>query len=332
MRRLACFSIALLSPALSSWSDVRVFKNEVAYKFKQNKTEIVIHANQISSNKPCEDSLFVRHDPAQQRVVCGVLDGHGGKATAQFAKTAIPYMEQVDLKELDQSIARNVEAIDWDKSSRASRFVKADIECAQNGACALVTEILLKDAVANISLLGDCRAIWNSGATQDQNLKNTVERQGLISSHPDETEEELAQGNYVKGTLQPTRSLGDYNLKWNSSLQEKVLSPFYSRQDIPDKCVSPPYISSTPVITSLVSPPYIVLVTDGYTDLVSDPETRALMEQEWAGNRATQLMQHALENAKKHKNLVTHPLCLFQGRSRAVFDDISVVVIQINSC
>jgi pyruvate dehydrogenase phosphatase len=113
--------------------------------------------------------------------------------------------------------------------------------------------------------------------TRDHNCREKREKKKLQEEHPDEADVVVCrrpEACYIKGKLQPTRSFGDFYLKYSEFMRSpsqhasagKYISPPYT----------PPYITATPEITVSKLRPgvddFLILGTDGLWDFLSSQE------------------------------------------------------------
>lgn len=149
------------------------------------------------------------------------------------------------------------------------------------GACALVA--VLKDNVLTIANAGDSRGLLIDAkkptrapflVTSDHNAREYKEEQRLKAEHPNESDIVLCRRSRtccgarrmtavtcadVKGMLQPTRAVGDFDMKRLECAPAHVEQPF-----------TPPYITPNPEIYHVdlqqLEEPVLVLATDGVWD------------------------------------------------------------------
>jgi len=90
-------------------------------KFNIDRCEI----NQLASNAPNEDHLFLTDSPLTEGVIFGVLDGHGGTAFGEYTKKRLPYYLHAALA--DRSALKNGESINKLVNSFLSNDIDIDI-------------------------------------------------------------------------------------------------------------------------------------------------------------------------------------------------------------
>jgi pyruvate dehydrogenase phosphatase len=129
------------------------------------------------------------------------------------------------------------------------------------GSCAL-TAVILKDSL-HIANAGDCEGVLlsNKEAAMTNlrlNAGEPFEQARLIKKFPGEQDIVVCKSAcYVKGRLQPTRSLGDFYLKYSEYNFTKL------------KVFTGPYIEATPLVTHFKlgqEHKNIILATDGLWD------------------------------------------------------------------
>ena len=175
---------------------------------------------------------------------------------------------------------------------------------ARVGACALVA--VLKENELYVANAGDCMCVLGSRdkaqpqnktrptrlkattLSTEHNCKHDAEQQRLLESHPGETIAGLVRCKsptscYVKGHLQPTRSLGDLYLKYSEFRpgmdKNSALVPYTHKDPGRSRRVrspfSPPYVLSRPEIqhvTLTAQDDYLILASDGLWDEMTPQE------------------------------------------------------------
>ena len=178
--------------------------------------------------------------------------------------------------------------------------------------------------------------------TRDHNCREKRERRKLEEEHPDETDVVVCRkpdACYIKGKLQPTRSFGDFYLKYSEFMRSpqqhasagKYISPPYT----------PPYITATPEITVTKLRPgvddFLVIGTDGLWDFVSSQEAVSIAGTVLRGEggnskkAAEALQRTVLERAAEKSGLDTAELeRLPVGRDRRRrHDDTTIIVVDL---
>ena len=257
-----------------------------------------------------------------------VFDGHGGYQVADYAaEMLIPHLVTA-LSDSHPSTATTPDYVDATVAPtvrftasliQAFRRVERELtgalrpafdlgfgNVARVGACALVA--VLKDDQLWVANAGDCRAVLGSvDASQnnaitttllstEHNVKNATEQDRLKEMHPDEMIAGLLRCKsetscYVKGNLQPSRSLGDLYLKYTEFRpgfdQNSALLPYTSKDPARARRVrspfSPPYVLSDPEVqhaTLTEQDGFLILASDGLWDEMS-PEESVCHLYEW---------------------------------------------------
>jgi pyruvate dehydrogenase phosphatase len=247
-----------------------------------------------------------------------VFDGHGGYQVADYAsEMLIPHVinflrdshpsTATDPKYINNDVDPNVRFIDSLKQSfqRVERDLIGALKpafelgfgnVARVGACALVA--ILKDNECWVANAGDCACVLGSingdrltSATilsNEHNCKHAAEKDRLKESHPDEMIAGLVRCKsssscYVKGHLQPTRSLGDLYLKYGEFRpgldQNSALLPYTQKDPARSRRVrspfSPPYILSEPEVQHITltdNDDFLILASDGLWDEMTPQE------------------------------------------------------------
>ena len=246
-----------------------------------------------AANDPVEDRAAV--GSVRGLPFFSVLDGHGGWHVAQFAQRRLPAAIEEALPAGAVTDAAVQKALVDAFERTDAEFVAAvkpafDLgfgAVSRVGACAIAALVCgPKLFVANA---GDCRAVLlrprpdtagsdgDSGGdakaaaacaleafplSRDHNAKIISEQARLAFEHPGE--EDIVKCKrpdscYVKGKLQPTRSLGDLNLKLPAFNGDAAPPPGCTsrrrrQRDIPRHMpppFTPPYISESPEVVSV---------------------------------------------------------------------------------
>jgi pyruvate dehydrogenase phosphatase len=219
------------------------------------------------ANNPSEDRYFFhRHGDL---VLAGLADGHGGFQCSMFLQQALPAAFSAELEhattptdvhQIAPALVRAFERVDRDFIGRLRpAFHLGFGSLGSVGACAIAAVITPTHVI--VANAGDCRAVLghvraikqiereSSAVTveavalsEDHNCRMPREQAQLRIAHPAEADVfVLKPGSfgrtfYIKGRLQPTRSIGDPYLKhseFNAPWAAKYIPPPYS----------PPYIT-----------------------------------------------------------------------------------------
>ena len=223
-------------------------------------------------------------------------------------------------------------------------------KAASVGSCALVAHLSIDKSQLTVANAGDCRAVLATrrsdgrgiqavALSRDHNSREKPEQEVALREHPGE-DDILYQANaaawYIKGRLQPTRSLGDFYLK-----QHRFNAATLGARRIPEP-FTPPYVKWAPEITMrpLESGDlFLILATDGLWDEMNNQTAAdvAFKAMEQGVDPAQALVRaarfHAAEQARIPLSQL-NALAELRGAQRQslrnIHDDITVVVIAIN--
>jgi pyruvate dehydrogenase phosphatase len=154
------------------------------------------------------------------------------------------------------------------------------------GSCALLSFYDTGTQLLRVACTGDCRAVlgrrvgpkWS--ATQlssDQTGANPDEIARVKAEHPDE--EGVAKNGRVMG-YEPSRAFGDAVLKWPRETSLTLRRRFFAKW-ASEKCLTPPYMTAEPVITTTKIHPengdFVVLASDSLWEMLSNEEVVGLV-------------------------------------------------------
>ncbi len=303
----------------------------------------------------------------------GVFDGHGGWQLSDFiSKSIFSALEQTttdeDIKHvftsIDRSIADSLRSMSAMGFSRVGRVGSCATVVGVDKKWTKVTAMNLGDSRAIV--------IRSSGEvvelTAIHNANEASEQAKLRALHPNEDDivrchnkwtEKVAvpakdksgnasnlnsknvayeivtkySGCYVKGRLQPTRSFGDFHLKYpefNIDMDSKIEGKGYHSDN--QVHLSYPYISSEPDVThyDIRSDDLAILIgSDGVWDYLSNEEiSKIFLSAVKSGSLddATKALTAAvLQKAAKESSITYEAiLALAPGKRRNVHDDISI--------
>ena len=189
----------------------------------------------------------------------------------------------------------------------------------------------------------------------DQTAANPDEVKRLQSEHPGEENFVIKNGRLL-GQLQPLRSFGDIQYKWDKVTHSHVLTQVYGGPIVPPSVYkTPPYLTAKPVVTHHHLQPhdkFLILATDGLWDMLSNEQAVGLVadflkqQSKDKGNKAegdaadsqsellehnaaTHLIRHAL-GGNDH-SFVAQMLLVPDQYRRMWRDDITVTVLFFNS-
>ena len=285
---------------------------------------------QLGANSPCEDTFFIKNITLlnYEGIFFSIFDGHGGDKLSKYANLLLyPYFLELFYKnKFEQNLNNRIiislkqafERIEQEYLKISfNEQIKNGFNYYQGGTCALSVIIINKKIfVAN---LGDSKArlfyLNDKYLTKKNNQikKFKVKKVSKVFNIRKKTEQRIfkkmfpkdkdiikcydAKACYVKGALQPTRTLGDYSLKYllfnlnkldDDSLYDKYKQYFNG-----------PYISSEPdiqVYDIKNNFRYLILGTDGLWDVVKSREIPEVINLNDNNNEniTYQLMNYAL--------------------------------------
>ena len=246
---------------------------------------------QINSNSPVEDKyileqLFINSQPIY---FLAIFDGHGGAELSTYASTHIIsfftsfYSIQPDCSSFEDKIITSlkesfykIEATFYEQS--LPQFSQGNTKVSTIGTCALISLITQhKIFIANI---GDSKSkIYSlhsnkysiTKGNDVHNARKRTEQTRLVNEYPNEPDIYVCvhkKSCYVKGRLQPTRSLGDFHLKHKEFNTERSL---YNSHHKSINETRMPYVLSYPdikVFDITKQDEYLVVASDGLWDNV----------------------------------------------------------------
>ena len=329
-------------------------------KINTSKIDETIFGLQIGANKPIEDTYSIKKLTLRNSngYFISIFDGHGGSYLSNYSNNVFydyfiefylnfPEHEnesekiKKSLNETFKRIEKEFLLLSYDNKK------KIKPEKMNMGTCALIAIILNnKLYIAN---LGDSKArmfsIKNNtnnkySVTKISNVFNArkkKEQEYLKNKFPNDKNiyicyEKEPKICYVKGMLQPTRSLGDFYLKYKEF--NKYLSDFNG-----------PYISAEPdiqIYNLKTNDKYIILGSDGLWDFVKSSQVASLIEDyEKIKNDKYSKNENILYNLLyKILNLATYDsylsfdemMKLPKGRElRNIHDDITMIICDLNN-
>lgn len=262
-----------------------------------------------------------------------------------------------DRMPIEESLSLAFTQLDDDISTEAIpvKVLDESFVAGASGACALVTYI--EDQHLYVANAGDCRAVLGSlkpdgswlatPLSIDHTAANPDEVARIHSEHPGENF--VIKNGRLLGQLQPLRSFGDIQYKWDKVTHSHVLTQVYGGPIVPPSMYrTPPYLTAKPVITHHHLQPhdkFLILATDGLWDVLSNEQAVGLVadflkhqskDNVTAGegellehNAATHLIRHAL-GGNDH-SFVAQMLLVPEQYRRMWRDDITVTVVFFNS-
>ena len=319
---------------------------------------------QLGANDPCEDTFFIHNITLlnYEGIFFSIFDGHGGSQLSNYANLLLyPYfLEAFRVNQFEQNLNKRIilslnqayERIEQEFLKIAfNEKLKDNFYYSQVGTCALTAIIINKKIfVAN---LGDSKArlfymsnkyIKKRNETETMkvkklskvfNIRKKNEQINFKTRFPKDKDIIKCYDQkacYVKGALQPTRTLGDYTLKYlffnikdlnDNSMYRQVEKHFHG-----------PYISSKPDIQILDLKHnfrYLIMGTDGLWDVIKSREIASMINNKFdkPENITYELMNLALINYSMENNMngdYTYILRTPRGRGRRIkHDDITII-------
>lgn len=315
-----------------------------------------------NANQPNEDTMSSHQSIGKEGHLFAVCDGHGGGDVSALAKrhllpeiaSALARFSKVEhaLHEGFRVTEKEAEHACWNEC-QSGRWKAASV-----GSCALVAHLSVDRSQLTVANAGDCRAVLatrRSGSStveavalsHDHNSREKHEQEVARKEHPGEDDilyQATAEAWYIKGRLQPTRSLGDFYLK-----QERFNAPQLGARRIPDP-FSPPYVKWTPEVSTrpvVGGDLFLILATDGLWDEMSSQTAAELAHKamEQGVDPAQALVRAARFHAAQQAGISVGELDAIAQQQRSPFsalgaaqrhslrnihDDITVVVVAIS--
>jgi len=345
--------------------DLNSASNEIVVR--QSSRLVVGYADTMGKRPSMEDDMVIvgnLRDRDDEDFVA-VFDGHGGFQCAEFAQkrlveVAAGLMKESDSNSLDvpkikeilnQSFAKvEREYIDYIRNA----FLLGFGDVSKVGACALMT-MVYKDQIF-VANAGDCRIVLcqqpnpNSSTLNaiplsfDHNAREPFEQSRLSSLFPNEPDIIVCKrpgSCYVKGRLQPTRSLGDAYLKYpefNGPPSYLFAKDRARGRHIPSP-YNPPYISAVPeIVTCCLQPEdkFVILGSDGVWDYLTNDDAVKIVWEAIQRNEFKEaprkIIEEILIRAAKSNNMTVEAIrATPQGSERRrIHDDITVMVLMLN--
>ena len=323
---------------------------------------------QLGANAPCEDAFFIQNITLlnYEGIFLSVFDGHGGDKLSKYANLLLyPYfLESFNLNKFEPNLNRRIilslkqayERIEHEFLKIAfNERLNHNYLYSQVGACAISAIIINKKIfVAN---LGDSKArlfyisnkrIKNKNDVEEIkvkklskvfNIRKKSEQIAYRAKFP--KDKDIIQcydpkACYVKGALQPTRTLGDYSLKYlYFNLNDMSDNSLYEKYQ---KYFNGPYISSIPDIQILDIKnnfKYLIMGTDGLWDVVKSREIASIINTKYddAKNITYELMNLAMIKYSLENNMNGNYLDILKtpnGRERRnMHDDITIITCDL---
>ena len=311
------------------------------------------------ANDPIEDRFEIKFlENIDNALLVSVLDGHGGHTLSDFTNQRMSeYIQKfyIELKSeanisdeknlIATSIKKAFNQIEEEFKEKALDYYNRGYgKMATVGSCVLVC--LIHNDTLYVANLGDSKAriIRNENGKYSSlklmhrhNSEKPREKEILYKNFPNDDDIVVCKRKdgtvcYVKGRLQPTRSLGDFHLKYKEF--NEFSNDGYKR---PVKNFNGPYISADPEIT--VYPlnynidKYLIVATDGLGDFVNSKEVVKYVESNEYNNKkpdANDLLDIVLSKAAQEsrlsiEQLKNKPL----GYRRNLHDDTTIIIVPL---
>ena len=304
------------------------------------------------ANAPMEDRYAMAVN--ERDAFFTVMDGHGGWQVAEYVKEHLIVNTQEELDNmmkkcqdekvcqvdgLSSAITRGFEKTDSDLLNKVrENFNMGYKQVASVGSCALLVHLNSKRIT--IANAGDCRVVLGKSLngervtstplSLDHNAREDREQKRLAAEHPGEEDIVQCQSKtacYVKGRLQPTRSMGDFYLKY---------SEFHTQRG---GLFTPPYITATPEIIQHERDEkvdrFLIIGSDGVWDFLENQEAVDIVQRE-VDNKTPEFASQAiveavLAKAASESNMSLKELVTLDAgnQRRNRHDDTTAVVIYL---
>ena len=323
---------------------------------------------QLGANSPCEDAFFIQNITLlnYEGIFLSVFDGHGGAQLSQYANLLLyPYfLEAFNINKFEQDFNKRIilslkqayERIELEFLKIAfNERLKNNFLYSNVGTCAISAIIINKKIfVAN---LGDSKArlfyisnkfhkkkneseiIKVKKVSKVFNIRKRSEQIDFKKKFPKDKDIIKCynyKSCYVKGALQPTRTLGDYSLKYlYFNIKEMNDISLYDKYK---KYFNGPYISSVPDIQIFDIKNnfrFLVMATDGLWDVVRSREIASLINNKYDKNENITyelfnmaMINYSYENGMNgdYLNILKTP----NGKKRRnLHDDITIITCDL---
>lgn len=338
--------------------------NNNFFRYKQNLQCFSFTDNDVSfthypSNNPIEDRYDIKKlTNMKGGLFLSVLDGHGGFQLSEFANQRLAkYLDEAFAKNIStsknekeavvQSIKDAFNNIEMEFKNEATKLYRdGNGKMATVGSCALVTVIY--NDVLYVANLGDSKArlirydsqtkeYYSEKLMHRHNSEKAREKEALYTKFPNEKDIVVCKRPngkvcYVKGRLQPTRSFGDFHLKYREFNESNGVA--FKR---PIQNFNGPYISAIPEITvynlNYSEDRYLLIATDGLCDFVSSNEVVDIISQKEKNSikpSANDLLKAVLQKAADESNLTVKQLeSIPLGKRRNLHDDTTIILLNL---
>ncbi|KAG1700668.1 hypothetical protein DVH05_011529 [Phytophthora capsici] len=277
---------------------------------------------------------------------CGCYDGHGGEEAVDFVQKKLYANIRTHLEENDEPVAHSIitgfkDTEEEFKRRSRIKFERGSWSSCSVGACAVMALVI--DKKLYVASCGDCRAIMafreDDGSlsveqiTFDHSANEEREQRRLRVLYPEDYDIvcEIGQKNfYVKGRLQPTRSIGDTYMKVKDVNRSPMPRGLRIRGSF-----RKPYISAVPDIFQIDlkdrKPEFVVLGSDGLFGELRNEEIVQLVGQfrdQGVQNVSQSLREAVLERIADIYGTTSSDLeNVLPGNRRDYHDDITIDVL-----
>ncbi|KAL3658399.1 hypothetical protein V7S43_016535 [Phytophthora oleae] len=276
----------------------------------------------------------------------GCYDGHGGEEAVDFVQKKLYVNIRTHLKENDEPVAHSIitgfkDTEEEFKRRSRLKFERGSWSSCSVGACAVMALVI--DKKLYVASCGDCRAIMayrepdgslsGEQITFDHSANEEREQRRLRVLYPEDYDIvcEIGQKNfYVKGRLQPTRSIGDTYMKVKDVNRSPMPRGLRIRGSF-----RKPYISAVPDIFQIDlkdrKPEFVVLGSDGLFGELKNEEIVQLVGQfrdQGVQNVSQSLREAVLERIADIYGTTSADLeNVLPGNRRDYHDDITIDVL-----
>lgn len=320
-------------------------------------TNDLVSSVSYPANNPIEDRFEIKNlIHMKNALFLSVLDGHGGHQLSEFANKKLSnYIDNaynslvntgLDEKErVVTSIKEAFHKIEMEFKEEASKLYKnGDGKLATVGSCVLIS--IIHNDILYVANLGDSKArlfrydhnnkdYYGVKLMNTHNSEKPKEKEALFKKFPNENDIVICKRPdgtvcYVKGRLQPTRSLGDFHLKYK---EFNLYSESGYKKPILN--FNGPYISATPEITvyelDYSKDKYLLLGTDGLFDFVRTTEIADFLTESDKSRttpNAYDLLKMTITEAARSSRMTRDDLLKIPlGKRRNYHDDTTILLL-----
>lgn len=329
---------------------------------------------QTNANEPIEDrssAFMLKH---LKGIFLSVLDGHGGPQMAHFANERLHlyfdnFYKEIKAKEktktedeiIVDSLLKSFAKVENEFYLLAKEiYAKGNGRLASVGSCATVciiandklyianagdskTKLYRRNAPSGVFSLSE-QSYERIKLSTTHNAEKELQQKMLKEEFKDESDIVVCKRPnnkvcYVKGRLQPTRSLGDFHLKYLEFNNPKNNSNPNFRKSLKD--FKGPYIKAVPEVRIHEiqnNDEYIVMGTDGLWDELSSQDVGEVIFKSDKKNysvseSANMLINAALKKAAENSKMNIEDMMKIPagGVKRKIHDDITIVLFNLKN-